>query len=293
MALLDGVKKEATPFDEKLPLFLFLLYNMCMKKRKQFNELTIQDDFMFCKVMQNMSICKQVLQLVLEEKNIHIKKISAQHTIENASEIKSVRLDVLAEDEKGNKFDIEMQMVNNDRIPKRMRLYQATIDVYTMGKGMLYADMSDTIIIFFCMFDPIGEELPVYTFENTCQEDKNIKLNDGTLKVIINVKAYEKVKRPELKGLLKYICDGIVTNSLTEEIEMNVSTIKENQVFLKEYDSFYARMQDEREEGRQEGIVEGRQEGMLTTARRMKENNFDISTIIKITGLSKQEVEYL
>ena len=86
---------------------------------------------------------------------------------------------------------------------------------------------------------------------------------------------------------------------------MNVSTIKENQVFLKEYDFFYARMQDEREEGRQEGRQEGRKEGIqegiqegmekgiLTTARRMKENNFDISTIIKITGLSKQEVEYL
>ena len=44
-----------------------------MPKRKQFEELTIQDDFMFCKVMQNMDICKKVLELVLEEE-LSIKK---------------------------------------------------------------------------------------------------------------------------------------------------------------------------------------------------------------------------
>ncbi|MGP1437460.1 MAG: Rpn family recombination-promoting nuclease/putative transposase [Treponema sp.] len=264
-----------------------------MKKRKQFAELTIQDDFMFCKVMQNMNICKQVLELVLKEENIHIKKISVQHTIENNSEIKSVRLDVLAEDENENKFDIEMQMVNNDKIPKRMRLYQASIDVYTIDKGMLYADMPDTIIIFFCMFDPICKGLPIYTFENTCQENKDIKLNDGTFKIIINVKAYEKVKNPELKKLLKYICDGIVTNSLTEEIEMNVATIKQNQVFLKEYESFYARMQDERAEGRKEGRKEGEKMKALETASRMKQANCDISFIANMTGLTQEEIQIL
>ena len=46
-------------------------------------------------------------------------------------------------------------------------------------------------------------------------------------------------------------------------------------------------------EGLQKGIKEGREKGILTTARRMKENNFDIPTIAKITGLSKQEIERL
>ena len=84
-----------------------------MPKRKQFEELTIQDDFMFCKVMQNMNICKKVLELVLEE-DISIKNITSQKTIENNSETKAVRLDVLVEDEDENNIDVEMQMVNND-----------------------------------------------------------------------------------------------------------------------------------------------------------------------------------
>ena len=275
-----------------------------MPKRKQFEELTIQDDFMFCKVMQNMNICKKVLELVLEE-DISIKNITSQKTIENNSETKAVRLDVLVEDEDENNIDVEMQMVNNDRIPQRMRLYQANIDVYGTSKGIPYADMPNTIIMFFCMFDPIGEGLPVYSFENFCRENKNITLNDGTLKVIVNVKAYKKVENPELKDLLKYICDGTVTNSLTEEIDMNISEIKRNAKIEEEYMSFYATLQDERaegikegmqrgrREGRREGIEEGRREENINTARRMKKANCDIAFIKEMTMLSQEEIEAL
>lgn len=284
---------------------------------KQFQDLTIQDDFMFCKVMQNIDICKKVLQLVLGEELPEIVNVSSQKTIENHSEHKAVRLDVLAEDVNKDKYDVEMQMVNNDKVPSRMRLYQATIDVYTTNKGTPYTDMPNTIIIFFCMFDPIGEGLPIYTFENICRENKEIKLNDGTLKVIVNVRAYEKVKNPELRSLLKYICDGVVTDRFTEEIEMSVVQIKTNSNVMEEYMSFYARMQDEREEGRLEGIEEGMQKGIrkgmargmqkgmaqgraeglytkaIETAKNCLALNMPIEMISKIAGLSIEEIEKL
>ena len=266
-----------------------------MEKRamKEFQDLTFQDDFMFCKVLQNMKICKRILELVLEEENISIKNITSQKTIENHSESKLVRLDVLAEDEKKNNFNIEMQMVNNDKIPQRMRLYQASIDVYMTEKGTFYANMPNTVIIFFCMFDPIGKGLPIYTFKNICEEDKNIKLNDGTTKIIINVKAYEKVKNPELKGLMKYICDGIVTTSLTKEIEMAMSNIKQNATFLKEYKSFYATMQDAKMEGRMEGMREGIYTKAIETAKKLIGMNLSIEQIAQATGLSIEEIAKL
>ena len=155
------------------------------------------------------------------------------------------------------------------------------------------------------MFDPVGEGLPIYTFENICRENKNITLNDGTLKVIVNVKAYEKVENHELKNLLKYICDGTVINSLTREIAMNISEIKRNAKFAEEYMSFCATLQDERaegiregmqrgkKEGRREGIKEGRREENINTARRMKKANCDIAFIKEMTGLSQKEIEAL
>jgi len=46
-------------------------------------------------------------------------------------------------------------------------------------------------------------------------------------------------------------------------------------------------------EGREEGRAEGRAEGIKVTAKKMKEENIDITIISKVTGLSKEEIEKL
>ena len=46
-------------------------------------------------------------------------------------------------------------------------------------------------------------------------------------------------------------------------------------------------------EGISQGMAKGIREGNINTAKRMKKANFDISTIIDMTGLSKQEIEKL
>lgn len=265
-----------------------------MLKRKSFEQLTIQNDFMFCKVMQNMNICKKVLQLVLQDENISIKKITSQQTIENNSESKTVRLDVLVEDYDKNTYDVEMQLVENDDIPKRIRIYQASIDISKLLRGKRYKDATNTVIIFFCMFDPIGERLPVYTFENFCREDKDIALNDGTLKVIINVKAYKKICNSELKALVKYIYDGSITTSLTKEIDMTLAEIKKDCNALDEYISIYTKMEDERDIGRKEGEKKGRKEGIEQRnnylAKSFRDMGVSLEKIAQATGLTQEEI---
>lgn len=39
--------------------------NSCYTKRKPFEELTLADDFLFCKVMQNKRLCKELLEIIL------------------------------------------------------------------------------------------------------------------------------------------------------------------------------------------------------------------------------------
>ena len=45
--------------------------------------------------------------------------------------------------------------------------------------------------------------------------------------------------------------------------------------------------------GRMEGRMEGKEEGLIATATRMKNNSFDVPTIMKITGLSRETIEKL
>ena len=46
-------------------------------------------------------------------------------------------------------------------------------------------------------------------------------------------------------------------------------------------------------EGMRKGRMEGKEEGLVTIATRMKNNSFDVPTIMKITGLSREVIEKL
>ena len=86
---------------------------------KKFEDLTLQDDFMFCKVMQNPDLCKRLIEMILSDTIGKITYISIQHNLKNYEQAKSVRFDVLVQTENGKFYDIEMQVSNERNIPKR------------------------------------------------------------------------------------------------------------------------------------------------------------------------------
>ena len=136
--------------------------------QKPFEDLTISDDFMFCKVMEYAPICKEFLEILFSVKIEKITYLSPQNTVTTNSEAKTVRLDVLVKDKAGTSYDIEMQVGNEYNIPKRMRYYQSVLDVAFLDKGYSYKALNDSFIIFICLFDPIGSNKAIYTFENIC-----------------------------------------------------------------------------------------------------------------------------
>ena len=79
-----------------------------MRTRKPFEELTISDDFMFCKVMEHESFCRPFLEIVVADNIGKISYLSSQNAISSNSEAKSIRLDVLVKDESGTSYDIEI-----------------------------------------------------------------------------------------------------------------------------------------------------------------------------------------
>ena len=179
---------------------------------KKFEDLTFTDDFMFCKAMQNPKLCKRLIEMILFDTIGKISYISVQHNIKNYEQAKSVRLDILVQAENGKFYDVEMQTSNELNIPKRMRFYQAAIDISFLDKGISYNSLNDSFIIFICTFDAVGKNKPMYTFENLCIEDKNTPLQDGTRKVIINAEAFNNTKDNDLKEFLEYLKTGKAMN---------------------------------------------------------------------------------
>ncbi|MGI5084127.1 Rpn family recombination-promoting nuclease/putative transposase [Treponema putidum] len=252
---------------------------------KRFEDLTLQDDFMFCKVMQNSDLCKRLIDMILSDKIGKIVYISVQHSINTYEQAKSVRFDVLVQTENGKFYDVEMQVSNEKNIPKRMRFYQAAIDISFLDKGNFYNDLNDSFIIFICTFDAIWKNKPIYTFENICIEDKNISLQDGTKKVIINSEAFKSTEDKDLKEFLEYLKTGKAKSEFTRRIEEMIQTVKQNEQAGQEYRLMSTFEMD----ARYKGIYETKRE----TAKILKQLGDSIQKIMQVTGLPEEEIEKL
>ena len=221
--------------------------------------------------------------------------LSPQNSVAAGIEAKSVRLDLLVKDESGKSYDIEMQVSNEHNIPKRMRYYQAAIDIAFLDKGVHYKALNDSYIIFVCVFDAIGKNKPIYTFENICLEDRHTPLRDGTKKVIINAEAFRKAENKELRGFLEYLKTGAANTDFTGRIETMIQAVKNNEQARQEYRFMSGFEMDAREEGRSEGVAQGFSDGSrqakLEPARILKQLGDSVKKIIQATGLSKEEVE--
>ena len=144
-----------------------------------------------------------------------------------------------------------------------------------------------------CLFDAIGKDKPLYTFENICLEDRQTPLHDGTKKVIINAQAFSKAKDKELKGFLEYVKTGTANTEYTGRIETMIQAVKHNEQARQEYRFMSGFEMDAREEGRSEGFSDGAHQKALETAKNFKRLGFDIAKIAEGTGLSVEEIEAL
>ena len=188
---------------------------------------------------------------------------------------------MLVQTENGKFYDVEIQVSNEKNIPKRMRFYQAAIDISFLDKGNSYNDLNDSFIIFICLFDVIGKNRPVYTFENICFEDKNISLQDGTKKVIINAEAFKDTKDKDLKDFLEYLKTGRAKSEFTRRIEKMIQTVKNNEQARQEYRLMSTFEMDIKYKAKRE------------TAKILKQLGDSIQKIMQVTGLSEAEIEKL
>ena len=102
-----------------------------MKRIKNWEELTIQDNFLFQKVMRNKRLCQYLIEKILKIKIADITYPDTEKAIDIRLDSKSVRLDVYVQDDTGRVFNIEMQCTDekDNGLAKRTRYYQAMIDM--------------------------------------------------------------------------------------------------------------------------------------------------------------------
>ena len=69
---------------------------------KRFEDLTLADNFIFFKVMQEPDICRRLLEVILNIEIDHIEYLEGEKTFDARYEAKSIRLDVYVKDGKAS-----------------------------------------------------------------------------------------------------------------------------------------------------------------------------------------------
>ena len=247
--------------------------------QEKWEELSIANDFLFGKIMQNPDLCKELLQRILPDLDIdHIEYPELQKVIKPDMDARSVRLDVYVKDNKNTVYDIEMQVSDTKELPERSRYYQGMIDLQLIDKGQFYKELNKSFIIFICPFDVFGKGRHIYTFENICKEDNSISLGDGTAKIFLNANGTQDDVSRELKAFLDYVAGRKPEDSFVEKLEEAVKEAKKNREWRHEYMTLLMRDRENVEKGIEKG-----EEKLAKLIKLLSEDN-RIADILKVTN---------
>ncbi len=249
---------------------------------KTWEELAIEDDFLFQKVMENKEICQTFLEKTLKREIAGIHYYQNERTVNLSPKNKGVRFDVLVETVDGTMIDVEMQTSDKSKwLPKRTRYYQAMIDLNAFAKGMTYKKLPESYIIFICTFDPFGMSRKIYTFKNQCSEEK-FELNDGSTKIFYNTMGTIGDVDEDIDNFLNYVETKNVKGNFARKVAEEVERLKAHDALKLEYMSYFAKMTDERDDAREE-------EKINSIRSVMKNLNIPLEKAMDIIDIPKAE----
>ncbi len=275
--------------------------------RRKLSELSLIDDYLFGLFIQEAG-SEEVLKGLIERMlDIKVSKVSLkqkQHEISNEPNLHGIRIDAFIQDDLNTLYDIEVQTVNQNNIPKRMRYYQSLIDREQMPSGEYdYGKLPKTIIVFVTDFDLFDKGLYRYTFENICVENNLLALGDESIKVVLSTKGTDSSGvKPELIELLEYFHNSTeetankASSDFVKKLDKMLEPIKNSPKFGGDYMSYQEAMYTERkmgwQEGVQEGIQKGKQEGRQEGRQEGKtEERNRLEKKLREKGMSEKEIK--
>ena len=264
----------------------------------------------------NENITKNLVSNIIGEE-IKTLEFKNPYLLRETRNDKEEILDIKALLNNNIQCDIEIQVGNYHDIEKRILNTWAKMYRQSIGKSKKYKNMKRTIIIFITTFsiDSLRELEQYKTRWGIYEEKLQIKLtNDFQIDIIELSKAKRQLKKgtfedeKNLKNWVKFLInpkdlEETKMEDLNEEVKKAYElwqSLNENE---EERDAAERRYLDlasleyakkyEYNLGKEEGREEGIKRNKIETAKKMLAEKIDIELIMKITGLTKEEIEKL
>jgi len=227
-------------------------------------------------------------------------------------------LDIKARNEKGEYYNIEVQVADQYYYYMRALYYWARLYSSQIGESGKFWDLKRTVCINILNFEALKEQKKYHNVYRLKEVTDNTEFTNLEEIHFIELEKFTKAL-PDLKKTLdRWIyflkhAENYTEKTLPESLKkyepiekaskiMDRISLSDEERAL--YDSRLKILRDEegaietaklkgREEGKIEGIREGKIEEKIAIARNLLAMNLDIKQIVKATGLSKEKIEKL
>lgn len=211
----------------------------------------LDDDFM-SKVFEDKECAQLLLHIILDRNDLAVQDVRGQYSIKNLQG-RSVRLDILAIDQDGKHYNIEIQRRDEGADAHRARYNSSLLDANLTHPGDRYGDLRETYVIFITERDVLKAGLPIYHIDRIIQET-GTPFGDGSH--IIYVNAQHKNDTPLGKLMHDFACtqaDDMHYPILAERVRYFKENVKGATTMCREVEKIALA---ERNEGRVEGNIE-------------------------------------
>lgn len=141
------------------------------KDMERIRALRIIDDQFMSKVFEDKECAEVLLRAILKKKDLKVKDVHVQYDIKNLQG-RSVRLDILATNESGKLYNVEVQRNNHGAVPKRARYNSSLLDANITDAGEDYKNLAETYVIFITEDDIFGANKALYHIDRIVKETK-------------------------------------------------------------------------------------------------------------------------
>jgi len=275
------------------------------RKRKNIDDLTFGDEYLFEAVMQNKELCKSFIETFLEISDVtDIEYISSEESYKDSYWAKGVRFDIYVKGQDGVAYVVELQQTDTKEIDKRLRYYQSMIDSKQLPKGRKrsYKDLLDSYIIFIAREDLYGRGRYRYTFLGTCLEEPDLILKNGAHTLVFNTRGTHGDVSEDVKAFLRAIegesnKDIGKNNNFVQKFEKYAEEVKASETWRKSYMQTELRLQDKFdagvEIGMEKGIEKGIEKGKLEIAKNLLMTDTSHEVIAQVTNLPLETIKKL
>ena len=249
---------------------------------RRIQSLRLLDDDFMNKVFEDKACAEFLLQIILERTDLTVQKVHSQHNLKNLQG-RSVRLDILATDEAGRVYNIEVQRSDKGAGAKRARYNSSLIDANITEPGDNYENLNETYVIFITEHDVLGDGHPIYHIDRTVRETGAL-FGDESHILYVNA----QIKDDTALGQLMH------DFSCTSAEEMHYQILADRVRYFKEDTEGVATMCKVMEDMRNEAAREADKARMVKIAQRMlNSGKYTYEDIADVLEISVDEVKTL